>query len=147
MLREGYDVKRFFAIEEHLDRDLAAYYEAFFKVDTQGGEIPSRDLTPWLEYFADVVAIEMTKIKEKVRKLSVDSRMRVKIGEQVALSARQMKLIEYLGEHGKAVMRDLKDTLPMISEDTILRDLKDLLNKNIIEKEGSTKAARYVLKH
>ncbi len=147
MIKEGYDVKRFFSIEEHLDRDLAAYYEAFFKVDSQGGEISTRDLTPWLEYFVEVVAIELNKIKEKVRRLSVDSRMRLKIGEQVALSARQMKLIEYLSEHGKAMMRDLKDILPMISEDTILRDLKDLLNKNIIEKEGSTKAARYVLKH
>jgi len=147
MIKEGYDVKRFFSIEEHLDRDLAAYYEAFFKVDSQGGEISTRDLTPWLEYFVDVVAIELNKIKEKVRRLSVDSRMRLKIGEQVALSARQMKLVEYLSEHGKAMMRDLKDILPMISEDTILRDLKDLLNKNIIEKEGSTKAARYVLKH
>lgn len=147
MLKEGYDIKRFFAIEEHLDRDLAAYYAAFFKVDAQGGEIASRDLTPWIEYFSGVVAVELTKIKDKVRQLSVDSRMRVKIGEQVALSARQMKLIEYLSEHGKAVMKDLRDIMPMVSEDTILRDLKDLLNKNIIDKEGSTKAARYVLKH
>ena len=146
LLREGYDIKRFFSIEEHFDRDLGAYYEAFFKVDNQGGDISSRDLTPWLEYFSDAVAIELNKIKEKIRKLSVDSRLRVKIGEQVALSARQMKLIEYLSEHGKAVMNDLRDVLPMVSEDTILRDLKDLMNKNIMEKEGSTKAARYVLK-
>lgn len=146
LIKEGYDIKRFFSIEEHFDRDLAEYYAAFFKVDSQGGDISSRDLTPWLEYFSNVVAIELNKIKEKVRKLSVDSRLRVKIGEQVALSARQMKLIEYMSEHGHAVMSDLKDVLPMVSEDTVLRDLKDLMNKNIIEKEGSTKAARYMLK-
>jgi Fic family protein len=35
MLKEGYDLKRFFAIEEHFDRDLDAYYDAFFHVDTQ----------------------------------------------------------------------------------------------------------------
>lgn len=146
LIKENYDIKRFFSIEEHFDRDLAAYYEAFFKVDAQGGDIPSRDLTPWLEYFCNVVAIELDKIKEKVRKLSVDSRLRVKIGEQVALSARQMKLIEYMSEHGNAVMADLREVLPMVSEDTVLRDLKDLMNKNIIEKEGSTKAARYMVK-
>jgi Fic family protein len=146
MIKEGYDIKRFFSIEEHFDRDLSAYYAAFFKVDNQGGDISNRDLTPWLEYFSNVVAIELTKIKEKVRQLSVDSRLRVKIGEQVALSARQMKLIEYMSEHGSAVMNDLKNVLPMVSEDTVLRDLKDLQSKNIIEKEGSTKAARYVLK-
>ena len=76
----------------------------------------------------------------------MDSRLRLKIGEQVALSARQMRLIEYLSEHGMAPMKDLSDVIPMVSEDTVLRDLKDLQNKNIIEKEGSTKAARYVIR-
>lgn len=146
MLREGYDVKRFFAIEEHFDRDLEAYYDAFFKVNSQGPDIGLRDLTPWLEYFTKAVALELTKIKEKVRRLSIDSRLRMKIGQQVALSARQMKLIEFLSEGGGAIMRDLKDVLPMVSDDTILRDLKDLSRKGIIEKEGSTKAARYVVK-
>jgi Fic family protein len=146
MLKEGYDLKRFFAIEEHFDHDLDAYYDAFFHVDTQGTEIQDRDLTPWIEYFCEVVAIELTKIKEKIRKVSVDSRMKLKIGEQVALSARQMKLIEYLNEKGRAGMKELKETQPMISEDTILRDLKDLLKKGIIEKEGSTKASVYVIK-
>lgn len=146
MLREGYDIKRFFAIEEHFDRDLSRYYESFFKVDTQSADISQRDLTPWIEYFTETVAVELGKIKEKVKKLSIDSRLRVKIGEQVALSGRQAKLIEYLSEHGQAAMRDLSDVLPKVSEDTVLRDLKDLMEKGIITKEGSTKAARYLIK-
>jgi Fic family protein len=146
MLREGYDVKRFFAIEEHFDHDLGSYYDAFYTVDRQSPDIGQRDLTPWLEYFTEVVAVELTKIKEKVRKLSVDSRMRLKIGAQVALSARQMKLIEYLSDKGGGGMGDLKGVLPMISDDTILRDLKDLIKKGIIDKEGSTKASRYIIK-
>lgn len=147
MLREGYDMKRFFAIEEHFDRDLNEYYDAFFKVDSQGGDIASRDLTTWLEYFTNAVSVELVKIKENVRKISVDSRLKLKIGEQVALSARQMRLIEYLSENGNGAMSELKDVLTMVSEDTILRDLKDLMAKNIVEKEGSTKAARYALRH
>lgn len=146
MLREGYDMKRFFAIEEHFDSDLNAYYDAFFQVDSQSPDIAERDLTPWVVYFCDVVATELTKIKEKVRELSVDTRMKVKIGEQVALSARQMKLIEYLSEHGRAAMRELKQVLPMVSDDTILRDLTALTKKGIIEKEGTTKASSYILK-
>ena len=126
---------------------MGEYYDAFYRVDTQSSDIGQRDLTPWLEYFTEVVAIELTKIKEKVRKLSVDSRMSLKIGQQVALSARQMKLIEYLSDKGGSIMGDLKDVLPMVSDDTILRDLKDLLKKGIIDKEGSTKASRYVIKN
>ena len=146
LLRENYDIKRFFAIEEHFDRDLNRYYQSFFLVDRQSGDIAARDLTPWLEYFTETVAVELGKIKDKVKKLSVDSRLKVRIGEQVALSQRQVKLIEYLSEHGTAIMTDLKDVLPMVSEDTVLRDLKDLLKKGIIDKEGSTKASRYVIK-
>jgi predicted transcriptional regulator len=34
----------------------------------------------------------------------------------------------------------------MVSEDTVLRELKDLLTKGIIKKEGITKGARYVMR-
>lgn len=145
MMREGYDLKKFFSLEEHFDRDLADYYAAFALVDTQSKNIAIRDLTPWLEYFSHVVAIELAKIKEKVRKLSVDTKMKGKLGRQIALTDRQMKLIEYLSENGAAIMQDLKHIFPMISEDTILRDLRDLMEKGILAKEGSTKASRYVI--
>ena len=145
LMREGYDIKRFFALEEHFDKDPATYYQAFFVVDKQSKNIAARDLTPWLEYFTRVVAFELGKIKEEVRKLSIDSRLKVRFGEQVALSERKMKLVEYLSENGSAVMQDLKKIWPMVSEDTILRDVSDLLNKGIIKKEGKTKAARYII--
>lgn len=145
LLRDNYDIKRFFALEEHFDTDPAAYYEAFSKVDKQSPNIGRRDLTPWLEYFTEVVAIELAKIKEKVKKLSVDTRIKVKIGKQVALTERQMRLVEYLSDTGSGIMSDLRKVLPMMSEDTVLRDLRDLMDKGIVKKEGSTKASRYII--
>jgi Fic family protein len=145
LMREGYDIKKFFSLEEHFDEDPGAYYEALGEVDRQSPNIGSRDVTPWLEYFTGVVAIELTKIKDKVRKLSVDSRLKVKFGEQVALTERQMRLIEYISDQGSGGMAELTKVLPMVSEDTILRELKDLLSKGILKKQGSTKASKYVL--
>jgi len=145
LMKEGYDLKRFFSIEEHLDSDPASYYEAFAQVDSQSPNIAARDLTPWLEYFTEVVAVEIGKIKEKVRKLSIDSKLKGKLGQQVALTERQMKLLEYLSETGSAGMLELKNVLQMVSEDTILRDVTYLLEKNIIKKEGKTKASRYII--
>lgn len=145
LLKEGYDTKRFFALEEHFDDSPADYYEAFAVTDNNSKDIGERDLTTWLDYFTEVVAIELGKIKEKVRKLSIDSRLKVKIGKQVALTEREMKLVEYLSENGSGVMKDLKDVLSMVSEDTVLRDLRSLLDKGIVKKEGSTKASRYYL--
>jgi Fic family protein len=145
LLKENYDIKRFFAIEEHFDHDLAAYYAAFAKVDQESPNIAARDLTAWLEYFTGVVAVELTKIKEKVRRISVDTRLKVKYGRQIALSERQMRLIEFLTDQKSAVMKDVRGVLPMVSEDTVLRDINDLVKKGIIKKEGSTKASRYVV--
>lgn len=145
LMREGYDVKRFFSLEEHFDNDPADYYDAISEVDQQSAIVSERDITPWLEYFTQVVAIELTKIKDKVRKLSVDTRLKVKFGEQIALSERQMRIIEYLSDQGSGGMAELKRLLPMVSEDTILRELRDLLGKGILKKTGTTKASKYVL--
>lgn len=144
LMREGYDIKRFFSLEENFDSDLASYYNALFEVDKASSNISQRDLTPWLEYFTEVVSVELSKIKEKVRKLSLDVRMKTKFGEQIALTERQMRLMEYISDQGSATMIDLKKIITMVSEDTILRDLTDLIKKGIIKKEGQTKSSRYV---
>lgn len=145
LMKEGYNIKRFFSLEEHFDMNPGSYYEALSTVDRQSKNIAARDLTPWLEYLCEVVAIELNKIKERIRNLSIDSKLKGKIGQQVALTERQMKLIEYLSEVGSSSMQDLKAVLPMVSEDTVLRDLTELMEKGIIKKEGKTKAARYIL--
>ncbi len=145
LMREGYDIKKFFSLEEHFDSDPADYYEAIAQVDRQSPNLGLRDLTPWLEYFTGVVAAELAKVKEKVRKLSIDTRLKVKFGEQVSLSERQMRLIEYIGDQGAGGMAELKRVLPMVSEDTILREVRGLMEKGIIKKQGSTKASKYVM--
>lgn len=145
LLREGYDIKKFFSLEEHFDSDPASYYEALSLVDRQAKNIGQRDLTPWLEYFSEAVAVELTKIKEKVQKLSIDTKLKTKFGQQISVSERQMRLFEYMGDKGRATMQELKKVLPMVSEDTILRDITDMIAKGIIRKEGSTKAARYII--
>lgn len=137
---EGYDIKKFFSIEEHFDKDPLAYYQALGSVSIHQG-----DLTYWLEYFTKVLSIELTSVKEKVRRLSLDSRLKDKLGRQIALSERQIKLVEYLKINERLLMQEAKKLLPLISEDTILRDLKDLIKKGIVKKAGKTKAACYIL--
>jgi Fic family protein len=141
LLRENYDVKRFFSIEEYFDKNAEDYYKALQQVAKKRG-----DLTPWLEFFSKALAIELTKIKERVRSLSIDFRWRDRLGRQIALSERQIKLIEYLTEHGELFMKEARKMFPMISDDTILREIKDLMEKGILRKRGKTKAAYYVMR-
>lgn len=138
---EGYDVKRFFSLEQYFDNDIENYYRAIKSVQ----ESPSRDMTYWLEYFAYGLAIELDRIKQSVLKLSQDFRLQKKLGQQVALTERQLIIMEYLQERGKVSSQDLNTILPLVSTDTILRDLKDLIDKNIIRKHGVTKGVNYTL--
>jgi Fic family protein len=137
---DGYDIRKFFSLEEHYDRDAVHYYDAL-KSAADGV------LTGWIEYFTEGLAIELTRIKEKVQKLSIDLHLKERLGgQQVFLSERQITTVEYIQRAGFLTNQSFKDLFPKISEDTILRDLRDLLDKGIIKKEGKTKASRYMLK-
>lgn len=137
---ENYDIKKFFSLEEHYDHDAEAYYEAL-KSAANG------ELTKWLEYFCEGLAIELTRIKEKVQRLSTDLHLKEKLGgKQVFLSERQIAVMEYIQRVGYLSNQGFEDLFPKISEDTILRDLHDLMQKGIIKKEGKTKASRYMLR-
>jgi len=135
----GYDIRRFFSLEEYYDRDASSYYENLQKA-TKG------DLTSWLEYFTLGAEIEFEKVKEKILKLSKDVKLKEKIGgQQIFLTERQIKIIEYIQEVGFLQNQSFKTLFPDISEDSILRDLKYLIDKGLIKKVGSTKNARYLM--
>mgnify|MGYP001565000758 FL=1 len=139
---DGYDVKRFFSLEEHYDREPLRYYEALQGVANQGG-----DITGWVTYFSEGLAIELTRIKEKVKSLSTDIKIKKSMGgQQMSLTERQIKIVEYIQENGFFQNKAFFELFPMVSEDTVLREIKDLIKKNIIVKEGTTKGVRYVLK-
>jgi Fic family protein len=137
----GYDFKRFFSIEQYLDSDVELYYNALLSVQ----KTQDNDLTYWLEYFCYGLAIEIDKIKQQVTRLSKDLKLKKQLGEQVALSERQIILLELFQQQEKVTSDDMKSVLPNVSVDTILRDVKDLIDKNVIQKQGVTKGVHYRL--
>lgn len=138
----GYDFKRFFSLEQYFDSDVEAYYNALLSVQQSG----KQDLTYWLEYFCYGVALEIDKIQRQVERLSKDLRMKKQLGKQVALSERQIILLELFQQQDQISSYDAQNVLPNVSVDTILRDLKDLIEKGVIEKEGVTKGVTYRLR-
>jgi Fic family protein len=137
---ESYDIKKFFALEEFYDKDAVRYYDSLKSAS-------SGDLTTWLEYFTEGIAIELTRIKEKILRLSTDIHLKEKMGgKQMFLSERQITIIEYIQRVGYLQNKSFPDIFPKISEDTILRDIADLVQKGLVKKEGKTKASRYMLR-
>jgi len=138
---EGYEVKKFFALEEYYDAHPEEYYSALQSVTI------SHELTTWLEYFTLGISIEFNRVKSLVHKLSLDLHLKSTIGgRQITLSQRQIKLVEYIERHGEIGMGNVRELLSDVSDDTILRDLRDLVTKNLLIKKGSTKGTKYYLK-
>lgn len=138
----GYDIRRFFSLEEYYDSHAKGYYDALQSVGRNNG-----DMTVWLEYFVEGLAIELNRIKEKINKLSADIQLKEHMGgKQLFLSERQIKLMEHVRSLGYIQNKMFAQLFPMVSEDTILRELHDLIKNGILIKRGKTKGAKYVLK-
>lgn len=137
----GYDFKRFFSLEQYFDKDVTAYYDALLSVQQN----QNHDLTYWLEYFCYGLALEIERVKEQVLKLSKDLKLKKELGQQVALSERQVIVLELLQNQGEISSKDAQKVLPNVSVDTILRDLKDLMKKGVVDKHGVTKGVTYSL--
>jgi len=145
LFKDDYDIKKFFSLEEYFDRDAGSYYTVLQKTSNQSKKLDERNLTSWIEYFTDGLATELARVREKVQRLSVDLKLKGKMG-QVPLNERQLKLVEYMQKAGQVSNKEWRDFIPMVSDDTILRELKYLMRKGLVKKRGRTKSAYYVLK-
>ncbi len=138
---EGYDIRQFFSLEEYFDKDALSYYEALQSVGKNNG-----DVTNWLEYFTHGLAYELGRIRERVEHVSVDNRLKQRLGgKPMMLTDRQLRIVEYIQETGFLQNQAFKELFPMISEDAVLLDLKELVKAGLIKKSGVTKGARYVM--
>jgi Fic family protein len=141
LFQEGYDIRKFFSLEEYFDHEASRYYTALQSVERNDG-----DLTEWLEYYTEGLAIELTKIKDKIEKISVDGNLKQRLGgAPILLSDRQIKIIEYIQKTGFLQNKGFASLFPMVSEDTVLNEIKSLIKQGILKKTGATKAARYVM--
>lgn len=144
---DGYDIRKFFSFEEYFDANPMQYYLTLQAVSNQLVlDTHERDLTPWLEYFVEGVAIELNQVKEKVQRISVDARIKDKLGQQLMLNERQMLIMEYIHRHKGLSNKEFRKIFPDFSDDTVLRELKFLRQKGLVKKAGGTKKAVYVLK-
>lgn len=141
LFMEGYDIRKFFSLEEYFDSDAARYYESLQSVEKNNS-----DLTAWLEYFTEGLSVELNKIKERVEHVSADTNIKEKLGgKPILLTDRQMKIVEYIRKAGHLQNQAFKSLFPMISEDAILLDIKALVSAGLIKKTGVTKGAKYVM--
>jgi Fic family protein len=134
----GYQLRGFYDLEDWFYKTQREYEQNLYNT------ISEQEFTSWLEYFTEGLNVEFSNLKEKVLLLARDTKV-AKVSGRVKLTERQERIIEHLQDYGILKNKDFPKIFPGKSEDSILRDLKVLINKGIIVKTGSTKASRYEL--
>jgi len=132
-----FDHRRLFALDNFYDRDRPAYYSALKTVQDNNG-----DITTWLEYFTTGVAFSVNEVKEAVLKLGAKKKSSLKT--QIALSDKQMKIVEFINVHGKATNKDLQG-LFKISAQAVHKELAKLVELKVIRPVGAGRSLYYLL--
>lgn len=135
----GFDTKQFFCLDDYYDMDRSEYYKALRTVHAQ-----KRDLTHWLEYFIEGVAISIDAVRERVARLSVE-RIRTKKKGQIALTERQMRIVESINKNGKVSVADMTGMFK-ISRQAVLKEIGKMVEMEIVKREGRARASYYVMK-
>lgn len=136
----GYKLKDYLSYEDKFRIDKHDYEKARISIFKD-----EPDLTHWLEYFSQTLARDAMDITEKVKQSAKETKVAKNQG-RTELSERQTRILEHLSDYGRLTNKDFTVIFPEVSEDSVLRDLKVLSEKGVIQKVGITKSSRYVLK-
>lgn len=136
LYKAGYDFKRLFTISEYYDRDRPAFYKSIQSVRDNG-----MDLTVWLDYFVTGLETQMIEVKQRGEQVI----RRDVLVQKHGLNKRQGKALEFLMQHGKLTIHDFETICPDVNRRSLQRDLKDLLDKELINEvsAGATDPTRH----
>ena len=132
-------------------KGMVAYEEEILKNKQKFEEIVTStadggDLSGWFEFLTKAAAEAGEKAKIKVMNLVGQGPIfKSEVGKAISLTERQISIMEEMTIQNEMTIKEIRAILPAVSDDTILRDLKDLMMKKLIKKKGKTKGAVYVL--
>ena len=135
----GFDTKRFFSLDDYYDTDRKAYYAALATVDKD-----VRDVTKWLEYFVEGVAVSIEAVKERVIRLSSERLKRTQRG-QIALTEKQMKIVEFINQNERISNKNVRE-LFKVSAQAAHKEISKLVELGVLKPVGKGRSLSYLLK-
>ena len=132
--------QRFYSMSAQIRIDRKQYYETL--ETSQKGTL---DITTWLTWFLTCL-YDALKASDLVLSRTLFKHQFWNIHAKTALNERQIKLLNRLldGFDGKLTSSKWAK-IAKCSSDTALRDIQDLIHKNILKKEGTGKKTSYFI--
>ncbi len=144
LYKMGYDTKSFFSLEEYFDTHPDEYYGNLKKIRDSYYENQNPDLTEWVEFFVHAIEIEMTKVESEVKEYLETENLRKDLKKH-EINHRQFQAVKYLQKNDSIQSHKYAKKFKC-SRETAVQDLKELMERGIVEIERSGPQLRYVLK-
>lgn len=139
LLKSGFDIKRFFALDDFYNSDRPRYYAVLRTIDPT-----KRELTQWLEYFCEGVDVSLEAVRKKILLLT-SGKSRNMVSNQIALGEKHMKIVEYVRYNASITNQKVRKLLN-VSNKTAYQLLDTLCKYNVLTKRGGGRNVFYILK-
>jgi len=140
LIRGKFDTEHIFSIDDIIYEHKAAYYSALQSVQgAQYSKSADKDLTPWLEFYLEVVAESLTRAWQRIIRIP-----KVSNSEQLSLTPKQEKLVNLLKDSGNLNSKDLAQALK-ITVQGVHFILQPLIKAKIIKRRGGKKTGAFGL--
>ena len=133
--------QRFYSMSSQIRKNRNSYYEIL--EETQKGDL---DITSWMKWYCDNLLIAIQDAEMTLQKVLVKHNF-WQTNQNVSLNDRQIKILNMLLDHFDGNLNTKKWALiSKVSTDTALRDITDLVQKNILQKSlASGRSTSYEL--
>lgn len=139
LLIHGYEVTKYFILDDYYDMDRIAYSDKLHSAD-------SGDKTEWLEYYLEGITHSLQAAFERVRDLTGRHIESIKGSNRVLVTRREEDVLQIAIEYKKIKTQDVVKNLK-VSRQQAQSLLHNLVEKGILERVGITKSSYYQLKN
>lgn len=138
LLKEKFDIKRFFTLDDYYDADRALYFGTIQKTND------SEDLTEWLVYFSEGLLQSLQAIDRQIKKLNQITPASQK-DRQLEINQREERILWLIEQKKDIQSRDVQGELD-ISRQAAHKLLVKMIEKGLLERTGGGRSVRYQLR-
>lgn len=134
--------QRFYSMSAQIQIERKEYYDIL--ESTQKGDL---NITPWLKWFLNCLFRSMEYTEQTIDKIIERGRF-WETHRDIEFNIRQQKMLQLLLDDFFGKLNVSKwSKITKTSTDTALRDIHDLIKKDVLEQEGSGRSTAYKLKN
>ena len=134
LYRRGFDTHHIFSVDEYFWENRPRYYSELAAVRRA-----HEDLSHWLEYCAEGLQQTLESVWLRIQAFKVKS------PNKLVLRPKQERLLQLLRDHGSLAPKEIWEALE-VSRQGAMDLLRPLIEAGVVEKLGTKKSGRYVLK-